>query len=136
MAESHPAWARARWDTDIPIPALKAGAQGSKSSITFLEEDRGPQAPQTGGEGARQDPPQNWGKRDEEGHDASPWSPSAPRLGVPPALVTLPPSSSQPRGPAASGMQGSAENTVPEEINKAANEVICIAISRQDLQCI
>lgn len=54
-----------------------------------------------------------------------------PALPVGPAVA---PASSHAWGPAASGTQGSAENVMPEKINKAANEVICIAISRQDLQ--
>jgi len=63
--------------------------------------------------------------------------PSAEQGSTQPALragAAAAPASSQPRGPTASGTRGNAENVMPEKINKATNEVICIAVSRQDLQ--
>lgn len=58
--------------------------------------------------------------------------PAAEESSAQPALCAA--ASSQPGETAASGSGGSAENVMPEKINKAANEVICIAISSQDLQ--
>lgn len=72
---------------------------------------------------------------------AAPWEPNTTAIcrgrfntAIPVWGPTATPASSQPWGPTASGTRGSAENVMPEKINKAANEVICIAISRQDLQ--